>query len=131
MNEPQTPEPAPDEQAGLLASIQRQITFMLLVLIVLSGTVTAYLCYQARVMAHQLEVLQPQARVVFANYQKNLPHIEKFVQVLIAYGQRHPDFQPILKKYGIPLTLSATNSASKPAISKPVISQPTVSQPKK
>jgi hypothetical protein len=41
-----------------------------------------------------------------------VPAIQKFVQELVAYGQLHPDFQPILKKYGIPLTQPpATNSA--------------------
>ena len=115
MNEPQTNNPVPDDLAGQVASLRRQITHLLLVLVVISGTLTTYLFYQARTFGNDLTVLEPQAREVIQNYNKNLPNIQKFVQELVTYGQTHPDFQPILKKYGIPLTLSAvTNSAPKP-----------------
>jgi hypothetical protein len=40
--------------------------------------------------------------------------VGKLLPQLVAYGQAHPDFQPILKKYGIPLTNSvASNPAAK------------------
>ncbi len=119
-NEPQMASPVPDEQSDLVASLSRQIMFLLLALIVLSGTVTAYLFYQARVFGQQLDVLEPQARLVVENYNRSWPPIEKAIQELIVYGQKHPDFQPILKKYGIPLTVpTATNSESKPTVSQP------------
>jgi predicted PurR-regulated permease PerM len=115
MNEPETNSPVPDDLAGQVASLRRQITHLLLVLIVISGTLTTYLFYQSRTFANDLTALEPQAREVIQNYNKNLPNIQKFVQALATYGQAHPDFQPILKKYGIPLTPSAaTNSAPKP-----------------
>jgi hypothetical protein len=48
-------------------------------------------------------------------FEQNRPVMDKLVRQLIVYGQSHPDFQPILKKYGVPLTLpAATNSVSKP-----------------
>ena len=112
MNETETTAPVPDEQASLVACLQRQITLLLLALIIVSGTLTTYLFYQARTLGRDLTVLEPQARLVVENYNNNLPHVQKFIQELVTYGQRHPDFQPILKKYGIPLTLPAsTNSA--------------------
>ena len=115
MNEPQTNTPVPDDLASQVASLRRQITHLLLVLIVISGTLATYLFYQAHTFGKDLTALEPQAREVIQNYQKNLPNIQKFVQELVTYGQAHPDFQPILKKYGIPLTLpAATNSAPKP-----------------
>jgi hypothetical protein len=115
MNEPETNTPVADDLAVQVASLRRQITHLLLVLIVISGTLTTYLFYQAHTFGTDLTVLEPQARQVIQNYDKNLPHIQKFVQELVTYGQAHPDFQPVLKKYGIPLTLSAlTNSAAKP-----------------
>ncbi|MGA9777760.1 MAG: hypothetical protein ACLPRE_12250 [Limisphaerales bacterium] len=115
MNEPQTNIPVPDDLADQVASLRRQITHLLLVLIVISGTLATYLFYQAHTFGNDLGVLEPQAREVIQNYNKNLPNIQKFVQELVTYGQTHPDFQPILKKYGIPLTVSAlTNSAPKP-----------------
>ena len=100
--------------AGQIASLRRQVTHLLLALIVVSGTLTTYLFYQSHTLGKDLAGLEPQAREVIQNYNQNLPNIQKFVQELVAYGQAHPDFQPILKKYGIPLTLSAaTNSAPK------------------
>jgi hypothetical protein len=115
MNETQSSTtPAPDEQANLAACLQRQITLLLLAMIIVSGTLSTYLFYQARTLNRDLTELQPQARLVVENYDNNLPHIQKFVQALIAYGQKHPDFEPILKKYGIPLTLPvSTNSVPK------------------
>lgn len=114
MNEPQANSPVPDDLTGQIASLRHQITLLLLALIVISGTLTTYLFYQAHALGRDLTVLEPQARVVIQNYNRNLPHIQQFVQELVAYGQKHPDFQPILKQNGIPLTLSAlTNSAPK------------------
>ena len=116
MNEPQTNAPVPDDLASQVASLRRQTTHLLLVLIVISGTLSTYLFYQAHTFGNDLTTLEPQAREVIQNYNKNLPGIQKFVQELVTYGQTHPDFQPILKKYGIPLTLpAATNSMAKPA----------------
>ncbi|HUA36915.1 MAG TPA: hypothetical protein VMA35_00790 [Candidatus Sulfopaludibacter sp.] len=112
MNETQTNSPVPDDLSSQVASLRCQVTLLLLVLIVISGTLTTYLFYQAHSLGNDVGALEPQAREVIQNYNKNLPNIQKFVQELVTYGQAHPDFQPILKKYGIPLTLSGlTNSA--------------------
>lgn len=115
MNESQSNLPAADEQTELIASLRRQMTILLLALIILSGTLTAYLFYQSRTMSRDLNLLEPRAKVVIDNYQQNLPRIQKFVQELQAYGQKHSDFQPLLKRYGIPLTpQGVTNSTAKP-----------------
>lgn len=112
MNETPTIPSAPDDLAGEVASLRRQISILLFALIVVSGTVTTYLYYQSRTIGGDLGALQPQAREIILNYDKNLPTIQKFVHDLVIYGQSHPDFEPVLKKYGIPLTLPpATNSA--------------------
>lgn len=108
---PQTNPSVPDDLASEVASLRRQISVLLLALIVVSGTVTTYLFYQSRTIGGDLAALEPQAREIIQNYDKNVPTIQKFVQELITYGQSHPDFQPILRKYGFPLTLApATNS---------------------
>jgi hypothetical protein len=114
MNELPTDSPAPDDLAGQVTCLRRQVTLLLLALIVVSGTLATYLFYQSHIISNDLGVLEPQARDIVQNYEKNLPNLQKFVQELVAYGQSHPDFQPILKKYGIPLTPpAATNSAPK------------------
>ena len=115
MNESETNPPAADDLADQIVFLRRQITLLLLALIVLSGTVTVYLFYQSRTMGNDLAAIEPQAQEIVQNYNKNLPNIQKFVETMVAYGQAHPDFQPILKKCGIPVTLpAATNSAPKP-----------------
>ena len=114
MNEPQTNSPVSDDLASQVASLRHQMTLLLLALIVISGTLTTYLFYQAHTLSNDVTVLEPQARMVIQNYNKNLPNIQQFVRELVTYGQKHPDFQPILKQNGIPLTLpAATNSAPK------------------
>jgi hypothetical protein len=111
MNETETTPTLPDDLASEVASLRRQISILLLALLVISGTLTTYLFYQSRTIGGDLAALEPQARDIIQNYDKNLPTIQKFVQELVAYGQSHPDFQPVLKKYGLPLTLPpATNS---------------------
>lgn len=113
-NTPVPDSPARDEQALLIASLRHQITMLLLALIVISGTLTLYLFYQSRVFGHELTTLEPQAKLVVNNYSRNWPEVQKVVRELVVYGQKHPDFQPILKKFRIPLTLPAqTNSPSK------------------
>jgi hypothetical protein len=114
MNESEITPPVPGDLAVQIVSLRRQVTLLLLALIVVSGTVTAYFFYQSRTLGNDLAVVEPQAQAIVQNYSKNLPNIQKFVQELVVYGQAHPDFQPVLKKYGIPLTLpAATNSVPK------------------
>lgn len=111
MNETQTTPSAPDDLAGEVASLRRQISILLLALIVTSGTVATYLFYQSHTMGRDLAVLEPQAREMIQTYDKNAPALQKFVQDLVSYGQGHPDFQPVLRKCGFPTTLPpATNS---------------------
>ncbi len=111
MNEPEISPATPDELAGQIASLQRQVTTLLLVLVVVSSTLTAYLFYQSRILGKDLDTIKPQATQIVQNYNNNVPQMQKLVQQLVAYGQTHPDFQPILKNYGIiPAT---TNAAPK------------------
>ena len=108
MNEPEIPPAALDELAGQISCLQRQVTMLLLMLVVVSATLTAYLFYQSRILGKDLDNTKPQAMQIIQNYNNNVPQIQKLVQQLVAYGQTHPDFQPILKNYGIiPATTNA------------------------
>lgn len=99
MNEPINN--SPDDLAAHVASLQRQVAVLLLALIVVSGTLTVYLWYQARTSGRDLEAIRPQATQVIQSFNQDRPGMEKFVGQLITYGQTHPDFKPILAKYGI------------------------------
>ena len=106
MNDTEIKSTGPADLAGQLAALQKQVTMLLLALIVLSGTLTTYLCYESRIMGKDLETFTPQAMQMIKGYNQEEPNMEKFVQQLVAYGQTHPDFQEILKKY--PFTVTNT-----------------------
>ncbi len=111
MNESEMNLPEPAELTDQIAVLHRQVTTLLLALIVVSGTLAVYLWYQSHITESAIVMLKPEAIRVTKTYEQNRPGMEKLVRQLVVYGQSHPDFQPILKKYGIPLTLPvATNS---------------------
>jgi hypothetical protein len=109
MNDSEIKSTEPSDLAGQVASLQRQVMILLLALIVVSGTLASYLYYQSRIMGKDLAAIEPQAMQMIKAYNQNEPNMEKFVQQLVTYGQTHPEFQAILKKYPI----SATNSPVK------------------
>jgi len=109
MNEPEISPAGPDELAGQISCLQRQVRMLLMVLVVVSSTLTAYLFYQSRILGKDLDNTKPQAMQIIQNYNKNVPQMQKLVQQLVAYGQTHPDFQPILVEYGI---VSATTNVA-------------------
>jgi hypothetical protein len=115
MNESETGSPAPVELTDQIAALRRQMTTLLLALIVVSGTLTVYLWYQSRITGKEVAVIRPQAVQVMKVFNQTSPVVEKLLPQLVAYGQAHSDFQPILKKYGISLTNSV---AANPAVKK-------------
>jgi len=109
MNEPETDQFASDDLAAQVASLQRQLFVLLLALIVVSGTLTFYLFCQSRFAGKDLAAIRPQATQVIREFNLSRPALDRLIQQLVEYGRTHPEFQPILKKYGI--VVSATNSA--------------------
>ncbi len=101
MNEPEMNSPAPADLSEQLAALQRQVFTLLLALIVVSGTLTVFLYRQASLTGKDIATIKPQAQQLMQVYKQNLPNMEAFVNQLVAYGQAHPDFRPILQKYGI------------------------------
>ncbi|MGA9450483.1 MAG: hypothetical protein WBW41_03960 [Verrucomicrobiia bacterium] len=106
MNESEMNSPAPADLSEQVAALQRQVFTLLLALIVVSGTLVAYLGYQSHHLGKDIDAIKPQATQLVQVYRQNLPAMTNFVDRLVSYGQQHPDFRPILQKYG--LNLSAT-----------------------
>jgi hypothetical protein len=106
MNDPEIKSPVSANLAGQIASLQRQVMILLLALIIISGTLVFYLWYQSHILGKDLAAIEPQATLMIRSYEQNEPNMEKFVQQLEAYGQTHPDFQAILKKYPVSITNS-------------------------
>jgi len=104
MNELEQTQNSPT-QSDLNAQIerlQRLTNLLLLALIVLSFTVTAFLAVQSVRTSRELDQIRPQGLQVSEALKKQDPMIQAFKGKLAEYGQTHPDFAPILAKYGIP-----------------------------
>lgn len=115
MNDPETNSPS--DLAGQVAALQRQVFTLLLALIVVSGTLVAYLGYESHHLGKDIAAINGQ---VVQPYKQKLPAIEGFISQVVAYGQAHPDFRPVLIKNGVVAVVPpATNTTAKPAATTP------------
>ena len=84
-----------------ISALQRQVFSLLIALLIVSGTVTTYLYRQASLTGKDVEAIKPQAQRIIGVFNQNQKLMVSFVNQLVAYSQAHPDFRPILLKYGI------------------------------
>jgi len=84
---------------------------LLLVLVVLSFTLTAFLAVQFWRTRKELEGIRPQAMQIIEARKKDGPLIQNFMTKLAEYGQTHPEFAARLAKQGIKLNATAPTSA--------------------
>ena len=101
MNESETNSTAQTELMDQIVALRHQVFTLLLALVVVSGTLTVYLYRQANVTGKDIAAIKPQATQIIKKFSENRVGMENFVKQLEAYGNTHPDFQPILRKYGI------------------------------
>ena len=101
MNESETNPPVQTELMDQIVALRHQVFTLLLALVVVSGTLTVVLYRQAKLTGRDIDIIKPQATQIIAAFKRDQPAMENFVKQLTAYGVTHPDFQPILKKYGI------------------------------
>src|SRR6267154_3290600 len=99
--------PTNTELSQQIDALRRQTFTLLLALIIVSGTLTVFLYRQASLTRKDIAAIKPQATQIIQAFNQNGPNIQNFVKQLAAFGATHPDFQPVLKKYGIPLTNAA------------------------
>ncbi len=93
-----------------IAALKNQCFTLLMALIVVSGTLTVFLYRQASITGSDLT----QAKQLNVMVTQNEASIGNFLQQLVAYGQTHPDFVPVLKKYGL------TGNPAAPLANSPV-----------
>jgi len=84
-----------------IAALQRQVFSLLVALIVVSGTLTVFLYRQSSIAGKDYAAIQPQAQQIVTAYNQNQALMVGFVNALVGYGQTHPEFRPVLQKYGI------------------------------
>lgn len=99
MNPPPT-DTNPDLNSEV-AALRNQVYVLLIALIVVSGTLTVYLYRQASIARKDIEAVRPQAEQLIRAFNQNQGAMVTFVNQLVAYGEKHPDFVPVLRKYGI------------------------------
>jgi hypothetical protein len=85
------------ESNSEIAALQRQVFGLIIALILVSATLTCYFYDQVR-LAHRSVA---QANQLINTVKQSEPQISAFINQLVAYGQTHPDFVPLLAKYGI------------------------------
>jgi hypothetical protein len=100
--------PAGPDLGAELKAIQRQLSNLMIVLLVVSGTLAIFLLQEVRYAKADFANLRSQseqldeARQVIANYnQKSVPAMQGFLSQLGEYAKTHPDVLPILAKYGL------------------------------
>jgi hypothetical protein len=105
--------------AGRVAALQRQAFTLLLALIVVSGTLVAYLGYESYHLGKDINAMNAQ---VVQPYVQKLSAITNFVNQTVAYGQTHPDFRQVLVKDGVvPATPPPAAAPAKPAAAAPAV----------
>jgi len=111
MNESETNSPAQTELMDQIVALRHQVFTLLLALVVVSGTLTVYLYRQASVTGKDVAAIKPQATKIIQAFSQSRVGMENFVKQLTVYGSTHPDFQPILRKYGIAPQPAAAHAA--------------------
>jgi hypothetical protein len=84
-----------------ISALRNQIFILLVALIVISGTLTVYLYRQASITRKDMDAMKPQAQQLIGAFNQNQKLMIEFVNQLVAYGQTHPEFRPVLMKYSI------------------------------
>lgn len=120
---PAAPEPADWQEQR--ARLERQINFLLVALVIVSGTLTVFLWRQVRYAKRDLEMLRPVAAQVIQEFNQKKPEVDAFIARLFEYGRAHADFAPIINKYQIkpltgapPAAVTAPPAATAPAASQ-------------
>jgi hypothetical protein len=100
--------PAQPEANDLQAqcdALRHLVVSILILVVVISGTLNIYLLRQWRSTTKDLAAIRPQAAQMIAEYQKvSGPLMNDFIKKITEYGRTHPDFAPVLTKYGIKST---------------------------
>jgi hypothetical protein len=88
------------ESVRQIEALQRQVFLLLLALVVLSATLVFYLFCESHFRNRELEEFRAQEGPVIQAWSKNQQAIKAIHQELSNYGLTHPNFQPVLRKYG-------------------------------
>ena len=105
--------PASDSDLQVqVENLQKLVTYTLVVTIIAAAAFALFLRRQTQLTKAELDVLRPQKAQIDAQYQKLVgPEVEAFGRKLAEYGTTHPDFAPIMAKYGLTKPTGPTSAA--------------------
>ena len=109
-----SPQPNPNDLQAQYDALRHLVVSILILVVVISGTLNIYFLRQWRSTSKDLAAIRPQASQMITDYQKVTgPMMNDFIKKITEYGRTHPDFTPILAKYGLkPATLTNLPPAS-------------------
>lgn len=120
MNDPKNPSCC-ETPAGACPQcdlIERRFNALLWITLVMSVAVTLFLYAQARMAVHKAEREKPILVSRISSFRQEAPQMQAFLAKLVEYGKTHPDFAPILAKWGISVNQTAAAPAPAPAAPK-------------
>jgi hypothetical protein len=101
-------------------ALRHLIVSLMLLVVVISGTLNIYLLRQWRSTSKDLTAIRPQATQMIAEFQKvSGPLMQDFVKKIGDYGRTHPDFAPVLAKYGLKANTPTNPASATPAATAP------------
>jgi hypothetical protein len=101
-------------------ALRHLIVSLMILVVVISGTLNIYLLRQWRSTSKDLTAIRPQATQMIAEFQKvSGPLMQDFVKKITNYGRTHPDFVPVLAKYGLKPSTPTNPPPATPATTAP------------
>lgn len=96
-------------------ALRHLVLSILILVIVITLTFVLCLARLDRSVRQDLAVMRPQAAQMNVEYQRASGSFDSFISKITEYGRTHPDFTPILVKYGLkPTTPTGTPTAGSP-----------------
>lgn len=127
LNNPSGPSEV-SELKGLCAELQSQAHTLRVVLLLVVGSLCLFFWREASFHGHIAQQLEPQVMQASqianalskqgSSFDKQLQAIQGAVARLVDYGRTHPDYVPILSKYGVPVANPATPAVAAPSAPK-------------
>jgi hypothetical protein len=118
-NKPSVQPDLTDLQAQYEA-LRHLVVSMLILVVVISGTLNIYLLRQWRSTSKDLAGIRPQASEMIKEFQNvSGPRMQEFVKKITEYGQTHPEFGPVLAKYGLKPATPTNSPPANPAAAAP------------
>lgn len=107
---------SPENLQQQVESLRSLLIGALMALFLLSVAVNLFLYRQDSLVRKELAAVRAGSRNLLADFEANKqPLIQRFISKLQEYAKAHPDFQPVLRKYNIPLETARPQSVQPPA----------------